>query len=56
MAVEATADLYAITFDDSGVATLDVLEVTDYFVFVDDSAFCKCHDGLLCVYRGVVAT
>jgi hypothetical protein len=56
--VVATADLYAITFDDCGVATLDVFEVTDYFVFVDDGAFCKCHVRLLCnlVYRGVVAT
>ena len=43
MAVVAAADLYAITFDDSGVAALDVLEVTDDLVFVDDGAFCKCH-------------
>tara|TARA_R110000772_G_scaffold138467_4_gene247434 strand:+ start:1274 stop:1441 length:168 start_codon:yes stop_codon:yes gene_type:complete len=55
VAVEAAADLYTITFDDRGVAALDVLEVTDDLVFVDDGAFCKCHDGLL-VYRGVVAT
>jgi len=40
VAVEATADLYAITFDDRGVATLDVFEVTDDLVFVDDGAFC----------------
>jgi hypothetical protein len=57
VAVVATADLYAITFDDRGVAALDVLEVTDDLVFVDDGAFCKCcHVRLLCVYRGVVAT
>jgi len=40
--VDAAAEHYTITFDDSGVATLDVLEVTDDFVFVDDGAFCKC--------------
>jgi hypothetical protein len=34
MPVEAAANLYAITFDDSSVTTLDVLEVTDDFYFV----------------------
>jgi len=54
--VEATADLYAITFDDCGVTTLDVLEVTDDLVFVDDGAFCKCcHcEAPLCCPSGVI--
>jgi hypothetical protein len=56
VAVEATADLYAITFDDRGVAALDVLEVTDDLVFVDDGAFCKCHDGLLVSERSELTT
>jgi hypothetical protein len=54
--VEAAADLNAVTFNDCGVSALDMVKFTDDLVFVDYCAFCKCHDGFLFVYRGVVAT
>jgi len=47
MAVKAAADLDAITFNDRGVAALDVFVRTDDFVFVDFCAFCECHVRLL---------